>query len=861
MEKKTLHIIPHSHWDREWYMGFERHRMRLVELFDTLIRVMEENPDYTYYHMDGQYVVIQDYLEVRPQMKDRLLALIRADRIQVGPWYVLQDEYLTSGEANVRNMLYGIRLCRELGADPVMTGYFPDAFGNISQVPQILRGFGIDNAAFGRGVSEVGADNAIGVKRNPSEWRWRSPDGSEIVGVMFAHWYHNAMELPTDKEKLAPRLETLIRDCEASAYTPHLLGLNGCDHEPVQTDLPEAIKAANELLAGQDITVRQSNFKEYVAAVKPYAASFPQVTGELNGQGTNGMHLLINTASTHIPLKQRNHRGQNLLTQQAEPVSVLAAREGDTYRDDMLLFAWKKLMENHPHDSICSCSSDEVTDEMVSRFEHSRQVGEYVRDEAMDYLRHHVTAAEKSVLVCHTTAGTETATVTATLDYPEDTAALTAVSLIAPDGAVIPAVLQDNGRTFTYTLPKTTFRKPRYVHRYTVTFPVTMTGIGYALYTVREEAAPAAAAITVTARGAETATMKLAFAENGTFAVTDKKSGVTYSGLNEYEDVADAGESYNFVPLADDVPVSTAADTARIWIERQSPAAVTFGVENRWALPVGRDGKARKTETVETVITAFVTLTAGIDRVDVRTTFDNQSEDHRVRALFRPHIETEKSLADGQFDLVERGITPWKEWINPSNCQRCQAFFALEDAARGLAVAGRGLHEFEILRDGENTMALTLLRCVGYMGDWGVFPTPHMQCKGVQTLEYAVVPYAAADREQAFALAHSFADDAFVTGDVDAQAGSLPLVQTLVAVDAPALVTSACKRSEDKRATVLRLYNPLCRDVDATLTLDSAVKELYASDLAEHEGEALPIADGKAKLTVPAKKIVTYRFR
>ena len=336
MEKKTLHIIPHSHWDREWYMGFERHRMRLVELFDTLIRVMEENPDYTYYHMDGQYVVIQDYLEVRPQMKDRLLALIRADRIQVGPWYVLQDEYLTSGESNVRNMLYGIRLCRELGADPVMTGYFPDAFGNISQVPQILHGFGIDNAAFGRGVSEVGADNAIGVKRNPSEWRWRSPDGSEVVGVMFAHWYHNAMELPTDKEKLAPRLETLIRDCEASAYTPHLLGLNGCDHEPVQTDLPEAIKAANELLAGQDITVRQSNFKEYVAAVKPYAASFPQVTGELNGQGTNGMHLLINTASTHIPLKQRNHRGQNLLTQQAEPISVLAAREGDTYRDDMV---------------------------------------------------------------------------------------------------------------------------------------------------------------------------------------------------------------------------------------------------------------------------------------------------------------------------------------------------------------------------------------------------------------------------------------------------------------------------------------------------------------------------------------------
>ena len=861
MEKKTLHIIPHSHWDREWYMGFERHRMRLVELFDTLIRVMEENPEYTYYHMDGQYVVIQDYLEVRPQMKDRLLALIRSDRIQIGPWYVLQDEYLTSGESNVRNMLYGIRLCRELGAEPVMTGYFPDAFGNISQAPQILRGFGIDNAAFGRGVSEVGADNAIGVKRNPSEWRWRSPDGSEVIGVMFAHWYHNAMELPVDREKLGPRLEKLIGDCEASAYTPHLLGLNGCDHEPVQTDLPEAIRAANEYLAGREITVKQSNFKAYVAAVKPYADTFPQVTGELNGQGTNGMHLLINTASTHIPLKQRNHRGQNLLTQQAEPVSVLAAGAGDSYRDDMLLYAWKKLMENHPHDSICSCSSDEVTDEMVSRFEHSRQVGEYVRDEAMDYLRHRVAAlAEKSVLVCHTAAGTETRLLTATLDYPEEKETLSGVSVAAPDGTVIPAELHDLGRTFTYTLPKNTFRQPRFVHRYTITFPVTMTGIGYALYAVREEAANAAPAVTVTERTAETATMKLTFAENGTFAVTDKKSGVTYSGLNEYEDVADAGESYNFVPLSGDVPVSTAADTAQIRIEAQSPVSVTFRVENRWRLPVGREGKTRTAETVETVITTRVTLTAGIDRVDVRTTFDNRSEDHRVRALFRPHIKTEYSLADGQFDLVERAITPWKEWINPSNCQRCQAFFALEDETRGLAVAGRGLHEFEILRDGENTMALTLLRCVGQMGDWGVFPTPHMQCKGVQTLEYAVVPYAAADRERAYALAHSFADDAFVTGDVDAQAGELGAVQTLAAVDTPALVTSACKRSEDGKATVLRLYNPLGRDVTATLTLDPAVTALFASDLAENEGEALPITDGKAALTVPAKKIVTYRF-
>ena len=163
--KKILHVIPHSHWDREWYLPFDKHRVYLVELFDTLIDVMEKDPDYTYYHMDGQYVVIDDYLEIKPHMRDRLMKLIRDGRIHVGPWYVLQDEYLTSGEANVRNMLYGLRLCRSIGAAPVETGYFPDSFGNISQAPQIVRGFGLDNAVLGRGINDVGSDNQI-IKQN-----------------------------------------------------------------------------------------------------------------------------------------------------------------------------------------------------------------------------------------------------------------------------------------------------------------------------------------------------------------------------------------------------------------------------------------------------------------------------------------------------------------------------------------------------------------------------------------------------------------------------------------------------------------------------------------------------------------------
>ena len=119
--KKVLHIISHSHWDREWYMSFEEHHMRLIELIDSIIEKMENDNRYRYFHLDGQMIVIEDYLAVRPEMRERFFKLIREDRIQVGPWYVLQDEYLTSGEANIRNMTEGLKICNENGFEPVMT--------------------------------------------------------------------------------------------------------------------------------------------------------------------------------------------------------------------------------------------------------------------------------------------------------------------------------------------------------------------------------------------------------------------------------------------------------------------------------------------------------------------------------------------------------------------------------------------------------------------------------------------------------------------------------------------------------------------------------------------------------------------
>lgn len=849
--KKNLHVIPHSHWDREWYLPFEKHRVRLVELFDALIDTMEKNPDYTYYHMDGQYVVIDDYLEIRPHMRDRLLALVRAGRIHVGPWYILQDEYLTSGEANVRNMLYGLKLCRQIGAQPVETGYFPDAFGNISQAPQIVRGFGFDNAVFGRGLNDVGSDNQI-IKQNgitTSELIWRGADGSEIMGVMFANWYHNAMELPADPDALRDRLATIVASTSRFALTPHLLGMNGCDHQPVQTDLHKVIALANEVQ--DEVLVKQSNFKDYVEAVRPYKEAFPVYEGEINGQLSAGACPLICTASAHVDIKQKNHDTQHLLERISEPVSLISKLNGGSYDGDLFLYAWKKLMQNHPHDSICSCSCDEIYEEMKTRFAKASACGEELRDGALDHLAATVDTSavggDAAILVLSLEPNKSVLTVKANVDFDlTDTA--TEIAIFDEQGREVPAKITLIPNQFTYTLPKDRFRQPRYVNRFAVEMQVESHGIGYRTFTVKKQAPAVKTAVSYTESAMENEFLAVKLNANGTVDVTDKRSGRTYAGQNLFEDTRDVGNLYNYVQAKDDVAVTTENTKAEITLHEVTPWSVTFKVE----IPMAIDAD----------ITTYVTLSDKIARVDFRTVVTNRMENHRLRALFPSEIRTESVYAEGQFDVVRRAVQPSEFWQNPCNAQRCQAFVTLEsDTAKdALMVANRGLCEYEVLRDGHNTLAVTLLRAVGEIGDWGVFPTPLGQKKGTWTLEYSLIPYTTDNRVEAYAEGYTFSYPAVLAVGTAKHEGTLPAAVEYVRFDNEYIRMTAFKKAEDRDTAILRLFNTTAETVTLTMEVSPVFKEVKLTNLAEERQGELTIVDGKITMDVPAKKIVTVEL-
>ncbi len=845
--KKVFHIIPHSHWDREWYQSFEGHRIKLVELFDAIIEEMEKSDEYTYYHMDGQFIPVEDYLEIRPEMRDRLQKLVKEDRIQIGPWYVLQDEYLISGEANVRNMLYGLKLSKAFGAKPVMTGYFPDSFGNVGQAPQICQGFGIDNAVFGRGLNDVGSDNQI-IKQNgitKSELLWRAPDGSEVIGVMFTHWYSNANELPADPNALRDRLLGLGHSMERFAVTDHLLGMNGCDHQPLQRNLVEVIKTANEVQ--DEYEVKQSNFKDYIAEVRKYKDKLLPFEGEIAGQYTSGWGLLTSTASTHIDIKQLNHDAQHKLERLAEPASVLAHLSGGKYDSDFFLYAWRRLMQNHPHDSICTCSCDEVYDAMLARFASSMQVADKLTEEALSFFA-------KAV---DTECGGDKAIVLLSLEpYPADQAVrvnidfdrseqVESVVIYDDKGNEVPAKLTLIRNQFTYTLPNDRFRQPRYVDRVVAEFSAHTENVGYRVYRVVKAASDGACAITVREQGMENEYLSLNFNTDGSFELTDKRTGRIFHRQNRIEDRQDLGESYNF-RAGDDTPIYP-SEGAQISLYETTAYSATFAVTFNMA--IGAE------------LTSYVTLTKSIARVDITTKINNHRGNHRIRALFDSDIATDHVLSEGQFDLVRRPIEPSFTWENPSNLQKTQAFIALEgDTGACLAIANQGICEYEILRNSHNTAAITLLRCVGEMGDWGVFPTSKAQCIGEYTLKYAVVPYCVNCKAEGYHTAYSFASPALLAVSTDCHNGNLPAASDYFSFDNRCLRLTACKKAEERDSLILRFFNLSENEQLLNITLNSAFNSAYLTNLNEDRQSALTVADGKLQLSVPKKKIITIEL-
>ena len=347
-------VVPHTHWDREWYVPFETFRLRLASTLDEVLDVLERDGSFSSFTLDGQAIVLEDYLDLRPENEPRLRALLGSGRIEVGPWYVLADEVLVGGEALVRNLLLGRRICRRFGVEPTTAGYAPDSFGHPAQMPQLLGGFGLGTFLFSRGLGDEIDD--VGVV-----FRWRAA-GDDVVACQFLPHYDNFARLESAADA-GDRLERIVGSfgerLERAGCSTILLA-NGSDHLPIEAKLPQLCSELEESLGA---SVRIGRYSDY----QPAAEHLPVFEGELLGSRLQNVLRGVNSA--RIYLKQANERAERRLLATETTAALRSLRDGSTFPGSNVRVAWRDLLRNHPHDSICGCSCDEVHRDMLVRYE------------------------------------------------------------------------------------------------------------------------------------------------------------------------------------------------------------------------------------------------------------------------------------------------------------------------------------------------------------------------------------------------------------------------------------------------------------------------------------------------------------
>ena len=770
-EKPTVFVIPHTHWDREWYATFQQFRIRLVHLMDALLDLMERDPSYTHFNLDAQTIVLQDYLEIRPEKREILHKLIQEQRLGVGPWYVLPDEFLVSAEALVRNLLLGHRLGSEFG-HVQKVGYIPDTFGHISQLPQILQGFGIPFAMHFRGLDEGNLK---------SELCWQSPDGSRLLlrHLPTDLGYANASSLAKDVQEAASDLRTFARYEARRASTSVLLALNGVDHMAAREDLPEILEAAKRLY-GDEFLFKQASLEQYFEALEKAIGGQPLQTvyGELrDANRTPGRdnRLLPHILSSRIYNKLQNERAQTLLERWAEPWSAFCWLEGQEYPGAFLWKAWEWLLQNHPHDSIGGCSLDAVHTQMETRFAWASEIAGEVLSERFELLARQLDLAglqedEAALVVFNGLPWPVDGAITVDIDLwdfflgrlalqrltPPATADLVGPDMDAPDlfhrrvlaqwygdppampdvnfrGLRIrPLAGSENLSVQVESIRRAHVLRPlvsgpaseRRGVRVRASFQASLPAYGYQVYAVAPTANPNKPVIIAHPHNLlENELLRVQVSPNGTFVIEDKANGQVYRDQGYFEDGGDCGDGYNYSYPLEDQLENTLGMAVRISRLTDGPVMQRIRIEYDWSLPQGLDatGRRRSEARLACPLSVILSLAQRSPRLDLEVSFDNHAHDHRLRMIFPGDLNTDVSHASAQFDVVNRPIkispVPAEAWVEdaPATFPQ-QAWVDLSDGKRGLCLIVQGLPEYEVLDTERHELAVTLLRAVGFLG-------------------------------------------------------------------------------------------------------------------------------------------------
>lgn len=726
MKDETFHVISNTHWDREWYMSHEKFLVRLVELMDRLLDIMEKHTDYRFV-TDGQLALVEDYITAKPENRPRVEKLVGEGRLLVGPWYTQPLENIVGGEALIRNLAKGISDSEKLGK-AMRFSYEIDEFGHTSQFPQILAGFGIKDVMAWRGVP----------KGCRHLFNWQSPDGTAVSFFNSNAGYGEATSLPSEEENFTEIIDGIpferdglknhvksIRELRLGrSDSSHMLWLNGIDHSWAQEDILEVCKKVEKLFP--EYKVVQSSLEEYADAVKKDLEEKGITPETYEGELMfTAEPVLESTNSLHPRQKRRHYESEKLLVRYVEPLCSVAALTGDKYPVWGIDRAWKYVLENHAHDSLGCCSVDEVFEQVMARYGASISVSEQLRENALRYIMS-CGPQNPSVWIFNLASSAVSGSCFAEFDIPEGFGGKN-IHLETADGTPVKAeiITVDELGDVRYN--------PRLGHptwgniarfRAIIDLPEIKAYSAVRLNIVRDEQKKSFRNRhgSYMVRGnsvIESRFFTLSFNRNGTFNLTDKRNSRTYN--NQLQFTSDGESAHCYVhadPVNDRSVISSLGCESKFEVLFDSPIGCEVKVSTVMLIPAGitADRRRKLDEKKPVEIESVISVGYDSDFIGIEIKINNTCKNHRIRALFPSGFGEAMQSESGQaFDEVKRPITiPDDDELEekPYTTHPMQDYCAVTGKDAGLAVSARGIYEYECIADGDRALALTLLRAI-----------------------------------------------------------------------------------------------------------------------------------------------------
>ena len=916
MGKITGFVVTAGHLDIEWYQPLRSYRFWTVEALEDLKRIRDTRDDFVTYCLDGQYYPLKEYLTVAPEDEDEMRDLVRRGLLTIGPFYTQFDEWLPSAESMIRNCLYGDRLCHRFGGY-MRAGYLPDNFGHPLQLPQILRGFGIDSLLFMRGMPEVPGGH-------DDEFLYKGLDGSELFCSHFRESYSGAFDifskpvLPQqprevpyyadylsyehhreladhdDPERIARSLIDNVRRIRHRYPSGIIPLIAGYDHLPPQINIGDSIKAANEMQ--DEIEFVMGDVAQYVAlARRNLNKNAPCQHYDMELIGSKYQYVLLGALSTRSYLKRENFACEALLERYAEPIEAMAAMYGYKYKPALMDEAWDFMMVNSAHDSIHGSSVDEVHVEMQARFAGVRQIAAGVIHDALKHIGRSLPAwggkSEELLALSPTTAPGQTVAVWLPVreimrrgqNGPfggEADMRDRAIALMDEDGRLHeaqilrrePVALNGRGEPRNTEYPDLAFEK--------VLFQDDFIAFGLQRYRMVEVDSAPETTLRAGDDFIENEFIRVE-AKNALISLYDKRTGFAAHNLNLLEEDADAGDPWDYSPTW--TPGETVRSTRFVFrshLRELGPVRAMLRVDGEMSVPCALEGDERAEKRAIIPVRFDITVMKGAARADVRLTFVNAAKDHRIRLRVPSPMRTDFIRSQGHLAIIDRPIErqkeiePWRQ--PPTQLLPCREWVAMQDERQGLAIAFKGLYDYEAVinpLDRKPDIAITLLRGFELMSRVNTLqrsgnaampiPTPGAQCLGEQVIEWSYIPYTVSSEEKApfLAEAHSFlyppvAHMIRADHETDRADG----IGAPYASPEGNIQFSAFKRSIDGDGYILRLYENQGKATDADIQLSPRFCHAWLANMDERAVSELSIEGGKVRLRFQPYKAITLKL-